>query len=162
MFIFFIISVFFRMKKLIEGFDLQLLFFKQNLVLCIASVEDSNPRGTSAFLLRTRGVVSCGRHQGSYETTDRPHSSVFLRSPFRGELSVPHSLGACLFFFFLSDFHVKNSPLQLISFPVFESFETVTFGSSSTEFFPCCSSADAAAFFRGSSTAHSEWVCATI
>lgn len=88
------------MKKLIEGFDLQLLFFMQMFVLCVASLEDSSPAGAIAFLLPgRRGVVSCGRHQDSYKKADRPHGSVFSLSPFRGELSVPPSLGACLVFF---------------------------------------------------------------
>lgn len=117
-----------------EDFDLPLLFM-QMLVSCN---HVSAPTGTIAFLLPgRRGVISCGRHRGSDETADGPRGSVFLLSPFRGEreLPEPHSLGACLvFFFFFLTSMLKNSPLQLISFPVFAPLRPWRLGSSLTEF----------------------------
>lgn len=60
---------------------------------CVACLKDWRPTGTITSLLPgTRGVISCGRYQGSFKTTERPHSSVVSLPPFRGELSAPPSL----------------------------------------------------------------------
>lgn len=136
---------------------------------CIASLKDWSPTGTITFLLPgTRGVVSCGRDQGSSKTTEGPHSSVFSLSPFRGELSAPRSLGARLgfFFFFFPSWlpcWKLTSTTNLISRLC--SFETVTFGSSLTNrisFQRVVPLADAAASFRESNTAGSEGLCCSV
>lgn len=102
---------------------------------CIASLKDWRPTGTITSLLPgTRGVISCGRYQGSYKRTERPHSSVVSLPPFRGELSAPPSLSArlafCFFFFSWLPCLKLTSTTNLISRLC--SFETVTFGSSLT------------------------------
>lgn len=102
---FFIIGVFYQIKELITGLDLQLLLFYADVrVSCIASLEDSNPAGTISFLLPgTRRVVPCGKHQGSDETAHRPHTLSSRCLPSEDScLCQSPSVLVCFFFFFLT------------------------------------------------------------